>query len=109
MTTRDEPAGAPPAADEPKGLFYGHIFSEAELRRAMEIKGLDEEVAILRLKLHKHLDKHPEDHALMLRSIDAIVRAVSARYRMSSERTDKLAKNLTEVLDALLGQFGTFE
>jgi hypothetical protein len=105
MTPRDDPAGAPPAANEPVRLFYDHVVDEAELRRALDIQGLDQEVAILRIKLHDHLDKHPEDQALMLKSVDSIVRAVSARYRMSSKRTDDFASACAAVFDAVSNQF----
>ena len=109
MTERDDRAAtapAIPAGGQPLRLFYGRVVDEAELREALEIHGLDLEVAVLRIKLRNHIHEHPEDQALLLKSMESLVRAVSTRYRISEKRTNDLASALASVVDAVSGQFG---
>ena len=111
MTQHDD--GAPAAVttssnagSKPLQLFYGRVVNEAELREALEIQGLDLEVAVLRIKVREHVDGDAEQQVLMLKSMDSLVRMVSARYRISAKRTDDLASVFASVLDAVSGQFG---
>jgi len=79
--------------------FYASVLDEAELVQALEIEGVDEEIAILRMKLKRHLKDHPEDFALMLKSVELIARAVAARYRMTPARKDDLAASLSAAMN----------
>ena len=103
VTVSDDTRKAP---SEPLRLFYGRVVDEAELREALEIQGLDMEVAVLRIKVREHVDGDAEQQALMLKSMDALVRMVSARYRISTKRSNDLAGVFASVLDAVSGQFG---
>lgn len=98
----DEQEAAPPR--EPNRLFYGCVVNEAELREAMAIQGLDEEVAILRIKLRRHVDAHPEDHVFLQKSIESLARAAAVRYRIGGKRTNDLASALAATVDALTEQ-----
>ena len=98
------PADAATPAESAR-LFYDRVVEEAELRDALAVEGLDQEVALLRIKLRDHVTAHPEDLALMLKSVTLIVRAVAARYRMSPKRTADFADALVATLDALGDQF----
>ena len=83
------------------GGFYESALNEAErgsLKEAGEIVGLDEEIAVLRVKLLSALDEHPDDLPLMLRGIGLLVKAVSARYRLSKQAEDDLAASLAGVI-----------
>ena len=84
--------------------FYGSALDAAEqieLREAAEIKGLDEEIAVLRMRLRKVLKEHPEDLPLMMRGVELLVKAVSARYRLSKEAEEDLAGHLAGVLQGV--------
>ena len=104
-TTRDR---------EPKALaarleksFYGSAVAEAErlkFEAAEKIEGFDKEIAILRTKLRDQLEERSEDLPLMLRGIDMLVKAVSARYRLSKTSKDELAKSLDDLLRDFGGQ-----
>lgn len=86
--------------------FYASALEAAERRQldaAAEVEGLDEEIAVLRVKLREALAKHPEDLALMLRGIDLLVKAVSARYRLSDEAAEQLADNIAGVVRGVGG------
>ena len=62
------------------------------------MSGLDEEIALLRVKLRSAVDKHKENLPLMLRGIGLLVTAVSARYRLSKQSEADLADSLDRVI-----------
>ena len=87
-----------------KGL-YQRALSEAEqvlLPEAREIEGLDEEIALLRVKLTSALKEQPQNMPLMLRGVDLLVKAVAARYRL----TAKSQENLAQAIDSVLKEIG---
>ncbi|MDY6908271.1 MAG: hypothetical protein SV910_08640 [Chloroflexota bacterium] len=93
---------ATPAADN---SFYKQALGEAErvlLPQAMEIEGLDQEIALLRVKLATALAEHPENLPLLMRGIDLLVKAVAARYRLSRKSQD----NLAQAIDGVLKEVG---
>lgn len=85
--------------------FYAQALSEAErvlLPGAREIEGLDEEIALLRVKLSTAMAEHPDNMPLMLRAVDLLVKAVAAEYRLSKKSQD----NLVEAIDGVLKEIG---
>lgn len=86
--------------------FYGSALAAAErieLEAAEEIEGLDREIALLRMKLREVLTERPEDLQLMLRGIDLLVKAVSARYRLPKHAEQDLADSIAGVLRGVGG------
>ncbi len=82
--------------------FYERALSEAErleLAEALEMEGLDEEIAILRLKLKRALEEEPQNLGLMVKGLELLVRAVSAHYRLSQEEQEGLSAGLRQVLE----------
>ena len=76
-------------------------MSQAErlrLPQAEGVHGLDEEIALLRVKLSTALKDHPDDMPLMLRGVDLLVKAVATKYRLSKQSRDDLADAINEVL-----------
>ena len=89
--------------------FYAGALDAAErieLEAAAEVEGLDEEIALLRMKLRKALGKRPDDLPLMLRGIDLLVKSVSARYRLSKEAEQDLSDSIAGVLRGVGGLLG---
>ena len=85
--------------------FYAGVLDRAERARldeAAAIDGLDNEVALLRVRLRRALEERPEDYALMLKGVALLVRAVAARYRLSP----KSRRDLSESLAATIEQIG---
>ena len=81
--------------------FYAQALSEAEqvlLPEAMEIEGLDEEIALLRVKLRTALEEQPEDVKLMFKGLELLVKALSARYRLSQQAEAELTERVEAVL-----------
>lgn len=81
--------------------FYDQALTDAEaqdLPSAQEMSGLDEEIAVLRLKLRSALEERPEDVKLMLKGVELLVRAVSAKYRLSTKDKEDLSESVRGVL-----------
>ena len=87
--------------------FYRGALTAGErilLDEAAEIEGLDGEIASLRTKLHTAIKDHPEDLPLMLHGVGLLVKAVSARYRLSKTSQQDLAASIAAVIRGVGGQ-----
>lgn len=94
--SRARNADTPPLT--PGLRFYAAAVEDAaELLEAAEVSGVDAELASLRVALRKHVQEHPDDLELMLKSVRLIAQVVSAQYRMSPARTDELADTIGAV------------
>jgi hypothetical protein len=84
--------------------FYAEALSAAEqadLPEALEVDGMDEEIAVLRLKLRKALEQRPQDVPLIFRGIDLLARVVATRYRLSKPAERDLAGSIANVVRAV--------
>ena len=91
------------ASEEPREStdFYEYALSQAErvrLSRARQIQGLDEEIALLRVRLGRLAREQPENLELLIKGIGLLVRAVSARYKLSHKAEEDLYQSLLGVL-----------
>jgi hypothetical protein len=97
MTKKDAQKGK-------KRGFYGRALDAAEkvaLEEAIEIEGLDEEIALLRVKLRELIEKEPDRFELHLRAANTIARLVGIRYNISKEQKNSLKEAITRVLTEL--------
>ena len=86
--------------DNTKG-FYSRALDEAEkieLEEASYIDGIDQEIALLRLKLRDLLEKQPERIDLHFEAANTIARLVKTRYQISKEQKKSLKEAVTKVL-----------
>ena len=86
--------------------FYQSALSEAErlaLSEAAEMHGLDDEIAVLRVKLRTALEENPQDVKLMFKGLELLVKALAARYRLSQRAEDELSERVEAVLHDLGG------
>jgi hypothetical protein len=84
--------------------FYERGLSEAEresLKAARKVEGLEQEIAMLRVRLLSTLQEHPADFQLLLAGVGMLVRAVAAQYRLSPKAAKDLANRMKAVLDSL--------
>lgn len=92
----------PPAQPPEKtGEFYSRALSEAEellLQHARQLQGLDEEIALFRVMLREALSQQPQDYDRLLKLGGFLVRALSARYRISKKSEEDLYQSLLGVL-----------
>ena len=84
--------------------FYSRVLTEAEqleMEAAVDIEGIDQEIALLRIKLRDLIESYPERVDLHLQAANTIARLVRTRYMISKEQKkslkDAIAKVLTEV------------
>jgi uncharacterized protein YjcR len=84
--------------------FYSKALDKAEelqLEEARGIDGLDEEIAVLRIKLRSIIQSEPQNIELALAAANTIARLVRTRYNISKEQKrslkDAIAKVLTEI------------
>lgn len=81
--------------------FYGRALDEAErleLEEAKGVDGIDEEIAILRVKLRELIAKEPDRFDLHLRMANTIARLVMTRYSITREQKKSLKEAITKVL-----------
>jgi len=84
--------------------FYEQALDEAEtteLEGAKQVEGLDDEIALLRLRLGSLLSERPEDLTLMFKGVELLTRVVSARYRMSKGDRGEVSESLRELIASL--------
>jgi hypothetical protein len=85
-------------------LFYSSVVDEAELIGALEIEGIDEELALLRIQLKNLVHERKDDLPLVLKGFDLLARTAAVRYRMSAKSRDELAQSLGDTIMHIAGQ-----
>lgn len=109
---RGKPAGRGPrkkaisAGDGAGTGFYEEALSQAEqvaLSQARDLEGLDEEIALLRVRLRSMASEEPENLSSFLKAMDLLVKAVGARYRLSKKAQEDLMESVMGVLEGVGG------
>lgn len=86
--------------------FYEQALSQAEqvaLSQARDLEGLDEEIALLRVRLRALAAEDAENLASFLKGMELLVRAVGARYRLSKKDQEDLMDSVMAVLEGVGG------
>ena len=81
--------------------FYRQALEEAErieFEEASEVEGLDEEIALLRLKLRELVERQPDRVDLHLEAANIIARLVKTRYQITKEQKKSLKEAISKVL-----------
>jgi hypothetical protein len=89
--------------------FYVLALDEAErleLEEARGVEGLDEEIAMLRIKLRALMVTEPERFDLQLKAADTIAKLVKTRYNISKEQKRSLKDAITRVLTEIAVPLG---
>ncbi len=92
-------SGPGPAPEAPAG-FYSARLDPADrvlFEHALKLEGLDQEIALLRLRIRRDLD----DPKGLMRGIDLLVKALRTRYRLGPDQSDRLYRAIVEVLQGL--------
>ncbi|HJX70032.1 MAG TPA: hypothetical protein VJ441_02945, partial [Dehalococcoidia bacterium] len=69
-----------------------------ELEEAATIEGLDNEIAILRVKLRQLLEQYPERVDLQMRAVNMLAQLIRTRYNITTEQKKSLKQAITTVL-----------
>ena len=89
--------------------FYASRMTRADKKRladAQVVRGLDSEVALLRLKLGNLVDNDPDNIPLIFKGADLIVRAVAARTRVSKDSPEDSEQGIYNMLKDASEHFG---
>lgn len=98
------PARAGSTRRRAKTNFYERALSEAEseyLKRAGNMDGLDDEIAVLRAKILTTLEDRPDDLPLLMKGIGTLSRTLAARHRLADKAEQDLFDNLVGTLRGL--------
>ena len=101
QSEHDKPGGK---GNKSKQSFYSKALDEAEgldFELAQDVEGIDDEIALLRLKIKSLLENDPENIKLITEATDALSRLVMTRYKMGSAHKKALASAIGGVLKDL--------
>ncbi len=85
--------------------FYAEVLAadeRADLVAAAEVRGLEQEIALLRLWLRRILTDRPDDFGDAVKAVTLLVRAVSAAGRLPDGEAGELAERVSAELNAML-------
>ena len=81
--------------------FYSNALDEAErleLERATDVEGMDDEIALLRVKIKSLVQHDPQNIKLIMRALDSLGKLVRTKYNIG--KNDK--KGFTEAIGNIL-------
>jgi hypothetical protein len=88
-------------AGAPKPGFYARVLDEAErldFELASGVEGIDDEIALLRVKIKSLLENEPENIRLIMQVTNALERLIRTRYNISKEQRKGLKEAIGNVL-----------
>jgi len=95
---RGAPEGKPSAR---KPGFYARVLDEAErldFELASGVEGIDDEIALLRVKIKSLLENEPEDIRLIMQVTNALERLIRTRYSIGKEQRKGLKEAIGNVV-----------
>ena len=97
-----EKKGAPSSNQRArKHGFYSKVLDEAEqldLELAQGVEGIDDEIALLRVKIKSVLDHDPENIRLIMEATNTLARLVRTRYKITTEQRKGLKEAIHNVI-----------
>ena len=84
--------------------FYADVLSQASrarLEKARELEGINEEIALLRVKLRDVMAENPNKTELMYKGIDMLMKAVATRYKLSPKSKNDLNDSIVGVINGI--------
>ena len=74
----------------------------SDLADAGAVAGLDQEIAVLRLRLRRLLSEQPDEIALIVRTLELLVRAVGTAARLHSDDADAQLEQISAGVDGMV-------
>jgi len=81
--------------------FYSKVLDEAErldLELASGVEGIDDEIALLRVKIKSILEHDPENIRLIMEATNTLAKLVKTRYNITKEQKKGLKEAIGNVL-----------
>ena len=98
----DEKRGAPRGNHKTrKPGFYSKVLDEAEqldFELASGVEGIDDEIALLRVKIKSILENDPENIKLIMQATDTLAKLVRTRYKITKEQKKGLKEAIGNVV-----------
>ena len=91
-----------PRAPQPAKAFYERGLSAAEreaLDEARALRGVDEEIALLRLRLRDALAAQPEEWDVLLGGVRLLIQALLAQRRLSGQQAEEMSEQVLGILE----------
>jgi hypothetical protein len=85
---------------KPRG-FYAKVLKEAEaidFETAEGTEGLDDEIALLRVKIKELVSRDPDNIELIMQAANMLARMVKIKYSMSKEQKKGLGEAIKKVI-----------
>ncbi|MCD6358385.1 MAG: hypothetical protein J7L90_00250 [Dehalococcoidia bacterium] len=92
--------------------FYSHVVTESErrdLKKAADIEGVDQEVALLRVRLKSILSHNPENTNLILQVTTMLARLIRTRCYLGNVDETSLPRIVENVLLKLAVPLGVVD
>ena len=89
--------------------FYSQVLDEVQtlqLDEARAVEGIDEEIAILRVKLLTLISQHPDRIDLQMAAANTITRMVRIRHSLTANQKKSLKDAMTRVLTEIAVPLG---
>ncbi len=93
--------GQPGNQNARKHGFYSKVLDEAErldFELASGVEGIDDEIALLRVKIKSLLENDPENIKLIMQATSTLAGLVKTRYNISKEQRKGLKEAIGNVL-----------
>lgn len=90
--------------------FYERALSASDqtlFHDALEVEGMDAEVALLRMHILRLLDEQPQDSEALRAGIRLLVTALSARHRLTGREAETLTETATELFEQFVAAFAS--
>ncbi len=84
-----------------KQSFYTRVLDEAEkldMEAAADVNGIDDEIALLRVKIKSVLERDPENIKLIMQATNTLAGLVKTRYNMTGQQRKGLREAIGNVL-----------
>ena len=81
--------------------FYSRVLDESEkldFTLATGVEGIDDEIALLRVKIKSLVAHEPDNIALIMQAINTLARVVSTKYNLSKKDKQGLKEAIGHVL-----------
>jgi len=84
-----------------KQSIYSRVLDEAEkldFELAADVRGIDDEIALLRVKIKSVLERDPENIKLIMQATNTLAGLVRTRYNITGEQRKGLREAIGNVL-----------
>ena len=81
--------------------FYSRVLDDEErldFEQATTVDGIDEEIALLRVKIKSLIERDPENIKLIVQAINTLTRLVKTKYNLGKEDKQGLKEAIGSVL-----------